>query len=103
MVDRALLHREHLVLDRLDQRQIPVDDKVEDRMQDIVDAMFEQRRRRLKLRAQRRVTSRRSVAHADDMAVADENRGLAIGNRAVLQLRRARHDEELIVVHVELG
>ena len=37
-----LLHRQHLLLDRLDHRQIAVDDEIEDRVEDIIDAVHEQ-------------------------------------------------------------
>ena len=63
-VDRAMLHRQHLLLDRLDHRQIAVDDEIEDGVEDIVDAVHQQGGRRLELVAQRAVGARRDVADA---------------------------------------
>ena len=45
-VERALLGLEHLLLDRLDDRQVTVDNEVENSVKYIVDAVLEQPGRR---------------------------------------------------------
>ena len=45
-VERMALHDEHLLLDRLDDRKIAVDDEIEHGVQDVIDAMPELRGRR---------------------------------------------------------
>ena len=45
-VERALLGLEHLLLDRLDDRQVAVDNEVENSVKHVVDAVLEQPGRR---------------------------------------------------------
>ncbi len=79
-VERALLGFEHVFLDRLDDRQIAVDDEVEDGVEDVVDAVLEQLGRGFELMAKPRKAALGAVAHADDEGLPDKHRGLAIGD-----------------------
>jgi hypothetical protein len=54
-------------------------------MEHIIDAMGQQRGGRLELVAERGMGAGRSVADADDVAVPDEDRGLAIDDLARVQ------------------
>ena len=98
-----VLHRQHLLLELLDQRQIAVDDIVEDGVEQIIDAVHQQARRTFELFAQRGMRPGRAVADADDVAVADEDRGLAIIDMVLHHLRGAGDDEQLVAIDVDLG
>ena len=103
IVHRPLLHGQHLVLKGVAQRQIAVDDEVEDRVEDIVDAVAEQRRRRFELGPQVGMAAARGAADADDVAVADEDGGLAVADGALLQPGRPGHHEDLVAEDIQLG
>ncbi len=77
-VDRLGLHLQHFLLEILDQREVAVDDVIEDGVEQIIDAMHQQAWRFLQLVAERRVRPGRAMANADDVAVTDEDGGLAI-------------------------
>ena len=102
-IEQVLLSLEHLLLDRLNDRQIPIDDEIENGMEHIVDPVAEQRGGRLELMAQLGMCAGRTVAHGNDVVLADEDRGLAVGDLVVLQMRGACHNEQLISKDVNLG
>ena len=102
-VEGALLGFEHFFLHRFDDREIPVDDEVEDGVEHIVDAVLEQPGRGFELVAKPRVGALGAVAHADDEGLADEHRRFAIGDAIVGEMRRSRDDEQLVPVDVDLG
>ena len=98
-----MLHRQHLFLDRLDHRQIAVDDEIEDGVKHIVDAVHQQGGRCLQLLAQGFMGAGGDVANTDDVMAADEHRGLAIGDLFAFEMGGAGDDEQLVAIDVELG
>ena len=102
-IEQVLLSLEHLLFDRLNDRQIPIDDEIENGMEHIVDPVAEQRGRRFELMAQLGMCAARTVAHGNDVILADEDRGLAVGDLVVLQMRGACHHEQLVSKDVYLG
>ncbi len=102
-VDRLGFHRQHFFLQVFDQGDVAIDDVIEDRVEQVIDAMHQQARRLLQLLAQRGVRTGRPMANADDVAVADEDGGFAIVDVRLLQVRGTRDDEQLVVINVDLG
>ena len=84
---------QRLLLDPLDDRQIAIDDEVEDGVQHIIDAMGQSVRHRFQRMTQLDMPACRTMADTDDMAVANEDRGLAIGDRLLLDMGGAGDDD----------
>ncbi len=102
-IERALFHRHDLLLDRLDDGQVSVDDVVEDGVKHVVDPLRELGGGGFELRAQRLMRARGAVAYADDMVAADEERRFAVIDVVVAELSGSRDDEQLIAVDIDLG
>src|SRR5574337_2102062 len=102
-VERPALGLQHVLLDRVDDRQVAVDDEVEDGVQHVIDAVFQERGRSFEVMAKVRMGARRSVPDADDKSFADEDRGLAVGDLVVDEMSGPRNDKKLVPVHVDLG
>ena len=98
-----MLHLEHFFFNRLDQRKIAVDDKVEQSMQYVINAMHEQRWRCFQLFAKRLVGPQRSVTDANDVGRANEDGGLTVTDAFLLQPGGAGDDEQLLAIDVNLG
>ena len=99
----AVLDRLDLLLDRLEHRHVVVDDEVEDGVEDEVLALGQRGRAALPMLAHGGVGGRGAVPDADDVALAEEEMGLAEGDAAVDQLRGARDDEQRVAILLELG
>jgi len=83
-------------------RTVTVDDEIEHRVQDVVRAVFEEIRRSFEVLAKVAMAAGRAVSDRDDVVAADEHRGLAIANLAIVQVRGASHDEQLVAIDVHL-
>lgn len=92
-----------LFLDGIDDRQIVIDNEVEHSVQDIVAAVGQQRRRGLELGAQVVVGAGRTMAHRYNMARAQEDVGLAVGDMVGLEMGGLGHDEQLVAIDIDLG
>src|SRR3546814_14886994 len=102
-VHDAVLDEQHLVLDRVDHREIAVDDEVEDRVEHIVGAVAEQRRRGFEPRAHLGMAARRAVADRNEDMAADEQGGIARLAGIAVGLGGARDDEKRVALDVGLG
>ena len=65
--------------------------------------MAEQRGGRFELMAQLGMCAGRTVAHGNDVVLADEDRGLAVGDLLVHQMRGACYHEQLVSKDVNFG
>jgi hypothetical protein len=99
-VKRALLHLENVFLDRLDHRQVSVNDKVEDGVQDIIRTMAQQAGGRFELGAEFAMRPSRAMPNRNDKILPDKDGCFAIGDVILLKMSRARHDKQLIAVDV---
>ena len=99
----ALLHLEDVLLDRLDDREIAIDDEVQNGMEHIVRALAQQVRRDFEMRAKLAVRACRTLPNGDEEILAQENRGGAVGDMIAFKMCRPGDDEQLVTVDVELG
>ena len=97
-----LLHCEDLVFDHLHDREIAVDDEVQDGVQDEVRPHLGELGASQKFFVSVSLHAIGGMAHRDDVAPADECVDLAVLDCVVLQARQLQHDEDLIVVEVDL-
>jgi hypothetical protein len=86
VVQRPSLHRQNVILNHLEDGQIPVDDPVQDRVQHVVDTLSEERRRSLELLPKVAQRSAVAVPYGDEMIVTGEDRRLAIADLVADQL-----------------
>ena len=102
--DRAVLHLADHFLELVEQRDVAVDDEVEHRVEHEVGPFGQPLGHRLELLAQFEVRARVAVADGDEEVLAEEQRGLAVGDLVALAERRgARDDEQLAAVGLGLG
>src|SRR5439155_3157981 len=101
-----LLEPLELVLERVDDREVAVDDEVHEGVEDEPGALAEQAGRALAARPDLGVRQGRPVADGEDVARADEDVRLAEGDLAAavspLELAGAEPDEERLAVLLEL-
>ena len=102
-VHHAFLDEEQPVLDRVDHREIAVDDEIEDRIEDIVGAVRKLGGQRFEPRADFGVRPRRPVTDADEEMRTEEKSGLARMDRVGIEVRGAGDDEELVAIGLDLG
>ena len=98
----VLLELVQFVAELGDDRQVVVDDEVEDRVQAVGRAERQQFGFALDPRAHRRVRQRRAVAHGDQVARAEERIRLAEADVAFDHLRRMHDHEQRIAVGLDL-
>ena len=92
-VHHAILDQQHPVFDRVDQREIAVDDEIEDCIEDIVGAVREFGGQGFETRAHFAVRARRAVADRDDEMAPHKNRGFARLDRSATQVAGAGDDK----------
>jgi hypothetical protein len=97
------LHGEHLLLYGLDNRKIAVNNEIEDRVQDLIHAVFQLLGRRLQLTAQLAMGARGPMPNGYDVAGSDEDVSLTIADLLTFQVRCAGDHEELTAVNIDLG
>jgi len=98
----AVLQLFHLLVHGAHDRHVIIDDKVEDRVQDVVLAVGKHGRAGFAPLAYRGIGGRGAVADGHDVAAADEDVRLAEGDAAVEELRGARDDEDGVAVELDL-
>src|SRR3546814_980978 len=79
------------------------DDEVEERVEHMVGAVAEQRRRGFEPRAHLGMAARRAVADRNAEMAADEQGGLARLDGIAVAIGGARDDEKLVAIDVGLG
>src|SRR5471030_2804860 len=96
--EHAVFQRIDLALHGLHDRDVFVDDEVEDRIEDVVLAARQAGRAGLVALPHGGIGGRRPVTDRHDVALADEDVGLAEVDLAIDDLRGAGHDEQRIAI-----
>lgn len=91
-----------LLLDGADDQDVAVDDKVHDRIQAIVLAVFEQRRCRLAAVPHGAIRCRCSVPNGDDVTLAGKDVRFAVESFVAGKLRGPQNEEQRAVMDVDL-
>jgi hypothetical protein len=103
-IDRGLFHVVGDGLKALHRGQIAIDDEIEDRMEHVVGALGQPLGVGFERAAQADMGALRPEAHRDDEIGPEEKGRLAISQRFIgFERGRARDDEQVLLVDVELG
>lgn len=101
-VHDAFLDRKQPVLDRVDHREIAVDDEIENRIEDIIGAVRQFRRQGFEPRAHLAVRPRRPVTDTYDEVTTQEEGGFARLDRIAIAIAGAGDDEQLLAIGFDL-
>ena len=104
MTERLVLELLEMVGQRLDQRELAIDDQIDQGIDEIVDAERPQpRARRLQAVAHRLEDVLLVLVEGDDVVLAEEDADLAQPDLVVFVERIVQHDEALALVEIELA